>query len=462
MVKGIIVDDVALKGFDQLDHLDLREWLASHGAGPLATNSDALRVAYESIFAFSQGSYAAPNLAAGTGLRGLLRLGCTYKEAFAFKMQAGMGDTIFGPFYEVLLRRGVRFEFFCNVRDVAPSVDGTRIESLVIGRQATVTDGKPYEPLYDVKGLPCWPSQPFFDQLVEGKILKEQQINLESYWNGWPDVSTFTLNAGVDFDEVILATSLGPIPIICPKLVKARSDWAAMVANVEVIGTQAFQIWTIPDSQQLQTDPDDEKTQPFVDGPIYGGFAQPHNTISDMSHLLARENWPADNPPKGLFYFCGPLSLPKEIPSPTNFPYPVFEDAAANVRASEWLRSNSQFLMPGSMFTGYPQSFPDTLNFEILYDQSGPLIPPSLHFDVQYWRANVDPSERYVLSTKGSTVFRLRASKSGYSNLKLAGDWTFTGLNYGCVEAATMSGMEASRAICGAPKIIFGENFPKP
>ena len=43
-----------------------------------------------------------------------------------------------------------------------------------------------------------------------------------------------------------------------------------------------------------------------------------------------------------------------------------------------------------------------------------------------------------------------------------AGDWTFTGLNYGCVEAAVMSGMEACRAICGSPKIIFGENYPLP
>src|SRR6185295_17913160 len=39
---------------------------------------------------------------AGTCLHYTLRLALTYKGAFAWKMQAGMGDTIFAPFYEVL------------------------------------------------------------------------------------------------------------------------------------------------------------------------------------------------------------------------------------------------------------------------------------------------------------------------------------------------------------------------
>ena len=465
MLKGIIVDDVANKGFDQLDHLDLREWLASHGAQSVALDSDSLRVAYESIFAFSQGSYAKPDLAAGTGLRGLLRLSFTYKEAFAWKMQAGMGDTIFAPFYDVLKARGVKFEFFSIVREVIPSADGTRIAAITIGRQATIKDGKDgkdYSPLYSVKGLDCWPSEPFLDQLVEGDKIAGNRINLESYWNNWPDVRTDTLKVGEDFDEVVLGTSLGPIPIICPQLLRQKPEWQAMCDNVEVIGTQAFQIWTNLDDKTLRKARDGEELEDKAVRPIYGGFAQPHNTIADMSHLLPRENWPAGNEPKAIYYFCGPLPLEKGIPKPDSFFYPAYQDAAANVRASEWMRSNAQFILPGSMFAGYPESFPDTLDFAVLYgpDQTGK--PASDHFNQQYWRANVDPSERYVLSVKGSTQYRLRAGNSGYANLKLAGDWTHTGLNYGCVEAATMSGMEASRAICGEPKLIFGENFPLP
>ena len=47
----------------------------------------------------------------------------------------------------------------------------------------------------------------------------------------------------------------------------------------------------------------------------------------------------------------------------------------------------------------------------------------------QFVRANVDPSDRYVLCAPGSDRFRLRADESGFDNLFLAGDWTDNGLN---------------------------------
>lgn len=464
MFKGIVADDVANKGFDQLDHLDLREWLASHGAGALALDSDALRVAYESIFAYQQGSYAKPNLAAGAGLRGLMRLCFTYKGGFAWKMQAGMGDTIFAPMYLVLRERGVKFVFFSRVKDLVPSTDGTQIEQIIIGRQATTPDNQPYKPLYDVKGLPCWPSEPFFDQLEQGEKLEAEKVDLESYWARWSDVREDTLNIGVDFDEVVLGISIGALPIICSKLIAIRQDWQDMVRNVEAIGTQAFQIWTKPDALTLRTPHGGKLPSDVGEQPVYGGFAQPHNTVADMSHLIERENWPLLYPPGqpgAIFYFCGPLAEAGPPPPPNEHAYPAFQAYAARVRAAQWLRTNSQFIMPGSVSSGYPNGFTDTFNFDVLYDANTPPSPELSRFTTQFWRANIDPSERYVLSTKASTKFRLRAGKSGFINLKLAGDWTFTALNYGCVEAAVMSGMEASRAICGSPQIIFGENFPK-
>lgn len=66
-------------------------------------------------------------------------------------------------------------------------------------------------------------------------------------------------------------------------------------------------------------------------------------------------------------------------------------------------------------------------------------------------RVNLDPTERYVLSVKGSTRFRLRAEQSGFDNVVLCGDWTQNGFNAGCVEAAVMGGLWASNALCGVP-----------
>ena len=62
---------------------------------------------------------------------------------------------------------------------------------------------------------------------------------------------------------------------------------------------------------------------------------------------------------------------------------------------------------------------------------------------------NVDPSDRYVQSVPGTERYRLRPDESGYDNLILAGDWTDSGMNAGCIEAATMSGLEAANAVLG-------------
>ena len=78
-------------------------------------------------------------------------------------------------------------------------------------------------------------------------------------------------------------------------------------------------------------------------------------------------------------------------------------------------------------------------------------------FDSQFWCANIDPSERYVISVVGSRKYRLDTDGSGFKNLYLTGDWIKTGLNTGCVEAATMAGMQTSRAISGYPVMIKGE-----
>ena len=71
---------------------------------------------------------------------------------------------------------------------------------------------------------------------------------------------------------------------------------------------------------------------------------------------------------------------------------------------------------------------------------------------MQYLRANIDPSERYVLSLPGTVQYRMAADGSGYENLILAGDWTKTDWNVGCIEAAVTSGINAAAAIEGKPE----------
>ncbi|MGB7838919.1 MAG: hypothetical protein WBL40_12485, partial [Terrimicrobiaceae bacterium] len=70
-----------------------------------------------------------------------------------------------------------------------------------------------------------------------------------------------------------------------------------------------------------------------------------------------------------------------------------------------------------------------------------------------YYRANIDPSDRYGAFGQRSTSSRLTGYKSGFSNLYLAGDWTVNGLNAGCVEAATMSGKIIGNVLAGNPPL---------
>ncbi|MDQ2861678.1 MAG: hypothetical protein M3T55_13360, partial [Pseudomonadota bacterium] len=49
---------------------------------------------------------------------------------------------------------------------------------------------------------------------------------------------------------------------------------------------------------------------------------------------------------------------------------------------------------------------------------------------------------------------------SGFDNLKLAGDWIYTGLNVGSVEATVMSGKLASFALSGAPALDTIIGYP--
>ena len=83
-------------------------------------------------------------------------------------------------------------------------------------------------------------------------------------------------------------------------------------------------------------------------------------------------------------------------------------------------------------------------------------------FATQYWTANVNPSDRYVLALPGSLKHRISPLDNSYDNLTIAGDWTDCGFNEGCVEAAIMSGRLAAHAISQFPPLedIIGYDHP--
>lgn len=442
---GMLTDGMIIPPVDwqKLDDEDFQAWLVKHGARRSSVDSAPIRGMRSGAFA------TATTGAAGTSLYLVLRLLFTYKGAILWEMQAGMGDTIFAPLYTVLKRRGVRFEFFQRVDNLElspPDADGKRrVERVIIGQQATLNRDE-YEPLYDVKGLPCWPSEPHYAQLNEGDALQTQSVNLENWWTEWRDpVPPKTLQAGRDFDTVVLGISLGALPYICQELIQDPKNerFRLMVENVQTTLTQATQLWLTPDLPKLGW--------PMIK-PVVVGYTEPFDTWSDMSHLIERENWPPLTV-GNIAYFCMCLTdEPGFKPPPRSdhtYPWRQLERVKHNVQ--KFFERDIGYLWPWATSTNAPGG----LNWDWLVDRERRTGVERLKD--QYWVADWNPSDRYVLSVSGSTKYRLRPDESGYSNLVLTGDWTRNGFSAGCVEATTASGMHASRAICGAPKHIIGE-----
>jgi len=111
-IRGIVSDGVLTKGFAAIDDREFLDWLRSHGASDDAVKSPVLIGGYDLAFAFRGGDPARPSMAARVALENAARLFFTYKGAMFWKMQAGMGDVVFAPLYQVLRRRGVSFRFF--------------------------------------------------------------------------------------------------------------------------------------------------------------------------------------------------------------------------------------------------------------------------------------------------------------------------------------------------------------
>jgi uncharacterized protein with NAD-binding domain and iron-sulfur cluster len=452
-VIGFIEDDVINRGFDSVDDMNFWEWIAKHSTvpeGTLITNGSCwLQSAYDSSFAYEQGDTTAPRTAdkpllgrptmgTGTVLRGALRLGLGYKGAMAWKFQAGCGEALVAPLYEVLRRRGVKFEFFSKVEQLGVGNDnGPVVESIRIQRQVDLVDpAKGYQPLIDVKGLPCWPAEPLWDQIANANAVRG--MDLESDWVPWPGVESRTLRRGIDFDHVLLAISLGALPKICADLIAASPAWRAMVEAVPTVRTQALQLWVNRDLEGLGW------TAP--NAPV-GTGVEPMDTWADMGQLTARETWPSSNTPQGVSYFCCAMPDDPHQPPAPDAGYPDTQIQAVRETSINFLNNQSSQFWPRA-------HTPAGFDWEVLVaSAAGPA-----RLDEQYLRAGIDASDRYVLSPPGSARHRLKPGDSGFRNLTLAGDWTENTINAGCMEATVMSGLAASRAIAGYPEKIVGED----
>ncbi|HXH19844.1 MAG TPA: NAD(P)-binding protein [Chitinophagales bacterium] len=439
-VVGMLRDKIMRRGFDSINDYDYREWIKKHGAEDSTLCSAPVNLLYSLMFCGTK--YTAE---AGTCLRFCLKMRFNYKGHFYYRMQAGMGDTIFAPLYQVLKHRGVKFKFFHKTKKLKLSADKTFVEKIEMEEQVTLL-GAEYDPLIDDrKNVPGWTSEPRYEQLAQGHRLSSpsrgDNYDLESAWCNWKGGKTFDLEHGKDFDEIILGISIGALRNICDELIQNNDAWRKMIANISITPTQAFQIWLKADAREMGWHYWNKEPA------LVGSYELPFDTYSDMSDVLPHEQWQAQEEPKTIIYFCGPLHNVRMQP-PADPVFPHRQQRAVLSEAENFMNNHASHLWP---LARHPNG--TEFNWDLLADMASG--QGTKRFEAQYFRANINPTDQYVLSEKGTSQYRLETGKTGFSNLHITGDWIKNGFNAGCVESCVIAGKLTAKAVSEKTAKIF-------
>ena len=434
VVRGIVADKLVTHpaGFRSVNDEDFGQWIVRHGGHPEVLEFPLVRGVYDLVFGYEDADPDRPAVAAGLMIYLIGLVLFEYKGAIFWKMTAGMGDIVMAPIYQVLRRRGVEFEFFHRVAGLHLDESHQAIETVTVARQVRLADGVDhYEPLTRVGCLPVFPREPIREQLAEpDRVPDNGWDSLETHWSERDDAEVRQLRRGVDFDHIVLAVSMGMLPIVAGELIEDRRDWSEMTTHVRTVATQAFQLWLRP------TEPDLGWDQPGV---TVSAYERPFETWASMPQTLWAEDWPDDDRPGTVAYFCGSLATPR----PTENDATSYAQACRSgvlAEAAEYIDSHLGLYFPKAMSeAGFRWNLLSGVT-----DERGIAALATQHVSV-----NIDPSDRYVQSVPGSDRYRLRPDESGYDNLVLAGDWTDCGMNAGCIEAATMSGLQAANVLLG-------------
>lgn len=437
-LKGLWADKVWQTGFDALDAEDARAWFRRHGASEQALDSAPIRALYDLCFAYRGGAVGWDNadFGAGAALVTVLRIACEYPDYVVYEMRAGMGEVVIAPIYQYLKQQGVKFKFFHQATRLELDTGAGSVAAVHFTEQARVIGGAEYDPLFKldcpadgVQSLDCWPSEPKYELLENGDALRG--YNLESKWSGWPGVGPATIRAGDDYDLLVLGISLDEVREICAEFPPRLPAWRSMFGAMQTVQTAAAQLWMMLSLEDLGWS---HGAVPIDAGP------EPMDVWADRSDVLRRETWQSDIP-KSLHYLCGPLDERWAAGLPRDPGFPVAGKAAATETTRIWLEANAGAVWPNSTRGG-------TFDWSLLRDPATGGGADRLQ--AQYIRANIDPTERYVLSVARSTATRLKADGSGLNNLLLAGDWTHSDWNAGCIETAVTTGLNAAAAVRAA------------
>ncbi len=423
------------KGLDAINHIDYKDWLLQHGATKTSVESAFITGIYDLTFAYREGDRKQPALAAGVALRGALRMFFTYRGSMFWRMRSGMGDAVFAPLYKVLQERKVKFHLLHALSNAEFKFDkGDRY----ITRLTFQTKGDA-EALGEVskKALDhfgCWPED---DQLLRSAVAVKAS-------------DTKVLEAGEHFDAVILAMGIDDFVAVCnqsPSFQCMPAEWTELSKHVQTVATQAAQVWLSDDLDQLGW---------RRGSGIITAFEPPFETWADMTHTLATEKaWRvakdhpriASDKARSAAYFCAVLAN-QEVQAIRD---KSKDEQAVKDKLTEKVTLDLAELLERRIRPLWPAAF-----------RKGATAAHK-KIGTAHVQANYLGSDRYTLSLPGTIEHRVSPLDPTVLNMSIAGDWTASGLDAACVEAAVMSGMLAAFAITNdqpALESIVGYDHP--
>ena len=383
---------------------------------------------------------------AGTALQGYLALYFCCEEPTYWNQQAGLGDSIFAPIYEVLKRRGVHFKFFHKVEKLVLDNNAKLVKEIKMIKQVRVLTEE-YSPVIDVKGLPSWPNEPKYDEILqeEAHLLQKHNIDLENVWSNWSRVyeesfgypaPELVLKREKDFDIIVYGIPVGSLPFLCPELLENSSSLKEMNDHIGTVASLHIQLWSTMDLEyyerkhlRLQLERNE------------------HHIVCDEEDILKTEDWKTlALEPKHLLYFLSKTKFPD---GPIPHDYTSFPEEMKAYLIDD-IQQTLKIISPNSFHNG-------VFNWTVLTD---PVNRTGVErFDSQYVRLNVNPSDLFTQTLSNTSQYRITTDGAGFDNIYFTGDWIQNGINYGSIEGAITSGLLTSKAISGYPETVYSEQF---
>ncbi|MFO0609987.1 MAG: NAD(P)-binding protein [Polyangiales bacterium] len=435
---------------ERLDDVDLKQWLRDAGADESTVDSPLINLWYDAMGAFVGGDPSQPLCATGASLSCLGQILLNYVGEVSYQLRYEVGDTLVGPVFAALKRRGVKFAYFHRawelVPEYVPAAGAYRVARVVLERQAELTCGDPlgYDPfIYPLRARtppderPMWPDVPNADQLA--KVYAPPGSELDRFYcpRSGPDV---VLEHGRDYDLLVCGMS-GPTLRWYAKPLGAVNDrWRDLLAHTRAVETQGLRLWFYGDLKAVG----------WTEGaPVLSGYAIPFATWEDPSEVIATELWPAPVP-KTCAHLFGPLSFNPDWPDPTEVDagslYLQAQQARAQAAANGWLLEHTRGLWPGVCLLGGGAINPqDCARPAAIAPEDGP----------GQARANAGPDQAYFWLYPGTWKYRLSPAERCFEDFYAVGDWTKTSFPCGSLEGAMLSGAMAASDIVrryGPPK----------